>query len=61
MAEFPSRHTLQRHQLGMDNDCMTILFHANFDRVKEKSTTGHCSGGRAQLSVCFMLEDFRPE
>lgn len=35
MAEFPSRHTLQQRQLGMDNDCMTVLFQANFDRVKE--------------------------
>lgn len=35
MAEFPSRHTLQRCQLAMVNDCMTVLFHANFYRVKE--------------------------
>lgn len=40
MAEFPSRHTLQQHQLGMDNDCMTVLFQANFDRVKENLPPG---------------------
>ena len=40
---------------------MSVQLQVSPDRVKENLPLSRDSGGRSQLSDCFMLEDIRPE